>query len=93
MPFDYPAYKKRMLAHILWMVDMGHEQYAIATAAQYERDSFGALEGLHAKVLQVLEKREAASEDRASIPPGQPQPKPQERAALGSNARSEGQLP
>lgn len=64
MPFDYPAYKKRMLAHCLWMVDMGQEQYAIAAAAQYERDSFGALEGLHAKVLEVLAARKTNS------PPG-----------------------
>lgn len=64
MPFDYIAHKRKMLAHCLWMAEMGHVEYAKATAAQYERDSFGALEGLHAKVLETLKKQPPAT------PPG-----------------------
>lgn len=87
---DWTEFRRRMLRHCVWMAVMGQREYALWAAAQYEADSLGVLEGLHAKVLQVLEKREAASENRTSIPPGIAQPEPQERAALGGNTRSEG---
>lgn len=50
-----------MLAHILMLHDIGQVEFALHSAARYEAESCGVLEGLHAKVLEVLAARKTNS--------------------------------
>lgn len=53
---DIQAHKKSLLIHCMAMAKLD-KRYAIWAAEQYEIKSCGMLDGLHAKVLELLEKR------------------------------------
>lgn len=60
---DFQAHKKRVLIHCMSMAKT-QKQYAISAAEWYEVNSCGLLTGLHAKVLELLEKRSESGKDR-----------------------------
>ena len=62
---DIQSYKKRVLIHCMEMAKLD-ERYAIWAAEQYEIKSCGMLDGLHAKVLELREKRR---DPKAITPP------------------------
>ncbi|MBP9149238.1 MAG: hypothetical protein KBG00_10700 [Rhodoferax sp.] len=53
---DIAAHRQRMLRHCLWLANQD-PAYAKWAAKQYEQQSDGVLEGLHARVVQTIEKR------------------------------------
>ena len=57
---DIQAHKKSLLIHCMAMSKLD-KRYAIWAAEQYEIKSCGMLDGLHAKVLELLEKRNEQS--------------------------------
>lgn len=69
---DIQAHKKRVLIHCMEMAKLD-ERYAIWAAEQYEIKSSGMLDGLHAKVLELREKRN----DPKAIHPTTHRPRPE----------------
>ena len=57
MPFDYEAHKRAMYRHCRLLISLGQQEYVLVMAARWEQESHGVLEGLHAKVVQVIEKQ------------------------------------
>lgn len=53
---DYATHRQRMLRHCLWLANVD-QQYAKWAAGQYEQQSHGVLDGLHARVVQTIDKR------------------------------------
>ncbi len=53
---DLTAHRQRMLRHCLWLAN-SDQAYAKWAANQYEQQSHGVLDGLHARVVQTIDKR------------------------------------
>lgn len=51
-----PDFRKRILKHCLWMAN-SDQAYAKWAAREYERHSDGILEGLHARVVQTIDRK------------------------------------
>jgi len=56
MQVDEAEFRKRLLKHCLWLAN-SDQDYAKWAAKEFERQSAGVLEGLHARVVQTIDRK------------------------------------
>jgi flagellar biosynthesis chaperone FliJ len=66
---DWQPYRQQMLRHCLSMARLD-ERYAIWAAGDYESKSYGVLDGLQARVKELIEKRKEQknADPQAAVP-------------------------
>lgn len=67
---DYAAHRQQMLKHCLWLVNLD-QSYAKWAARRYEQQSDGVLDGLYARVVQTIDKRNQQLDQPPQPPTGE----------------------